>query len=244
MASLAETVEHPRDYIEQRERRFFLGMAFAIAATVLLGFGGYIALGISSFNAPWWVHVHAVTFMGWIGLYLLQNLLVVRGALTTHRRVGPLMAVWAVGMVIVGTALLGLSIAGHRSPPPGVFTAPFLIAMDEITVLVFAALVGAGLWLHRRSDWHRRLMLSATVVIIGPAFGRITVMAGNFSWRNTILMQLAFLAIVAGFDLLNRGRVHPALLWGAAIIAGMGLLVPQIAMLPPVVALADSFATD
>jgi hypothetical protein len=243
MASLAESATASPESIEQRERRFFLGLAIAIAGTVILGFGGFIIIGVSHFNSPWWVHVHAVTFMGWIGLYLLQNLLIVRGAIPIHRQVGRLMAVWAMWMVIVGSVLLWLSIAAHRSPSP-LFSAAMLIAMDEINVIVFAALVGAGLWLRRKTDWHRRLMLSATVSIIAPALGRITVMAGGFSWRNIILMELAFLVVAMGFDLFNRGRIHPALVCGAAAIGGMGLVVPPIAMLPSVVAFAASLAAN
>jgi hypothetical protein len=243
MASLAAPIIASPDSTEQRERRFFLGLAIAIAGTVLVGFGGYILLGISHFDAPWWVHLHAVTFMGWIGLYLLQNLLIVRGAISIHRRVGRVMAAWAIWMVIVGTVLLGLSIAAKRAPPP-VFSAAMLITMDEINMIVFAALVGAGLWLRRKTDWHRRLMLSATVSIIAPALGRITVIAGAFSWRNIILMELAFLAVAMGFDLVNRGRLHPALLWGAAAIGGMGLVVPPIAAMPAVAAFADSLAAN
>ena len=51
---------------EQRERFFFLVMAVAIGATVLAGFGNNIVLGRSSFNSPWWVHIHGVSFMAWI----------------------------------------------------------------------------------------------------------------------------------------------------------------------------------
>jgi hypothetical protein len=243
MASIAHHATGSPGTTEQRERRFFLVMAMAIAGTVLLGFGGFIIIGVSHFTAPWWVHVHAVTFMGWIGLYLLQNVLIVRGAIPIHRKVGRFMAVWALWMVIVGTALLGLSIAAHRAPPP-FFSAAMLIAMDEINVIVFAALVSAGLWLRRKSDWHRRLMLSATVAIIAPALGRLTVMTGGFSWRNIILVELAFLAVAMGFDVFNRGRVHPALLWGAAAIGGMGLAAPIVATLPPVVAYANALAAN
>jgi len=78
----------PAPDAEQRERLFFLAMAVAIAATVLTGFGAFALLGISSVRAPWWVHVHGISFMAWIGLYLTQNLLVFRGDTQTHRRLG------------------------------------------------------------------------------------------------------------------------------------------------------------
>lgn len=226
---------------EQRERLFYLIMALAITATVIVGFSLYIVVGLSSFASPWWVHVHAVSYMGWIALYLTQNILVVRGALAQHRRLGVLMGLWAAWMVLVGSALLWLSIAAHRAPPP-VFTASFLIVMDELTVLLFAALVGAGLWLRARKDWHRRLMFGATVTIFAPAIGRITEVTTGFSWTNIILGQLAFMAVAMVFDLTSRGRIHPALLWGAAGIAAMGIIVPPIADLPSIVAFADGLA--
>ncbi|MFM5950492.1 MAG: hypothetical protein ACKOPM_14905 [Novosphingobium sp.] len=226
---------------DARERRFFLYMAIAITGIVLAGFGGYILVGISSFDAPWWVHLHAVSYMSWIGLYLLQNLLVVRGDIQRHRAVGRIMGGLALWLVAVGFALLYASIAAHRAPPP-IFTGAFLIVMDGINVLLFAALVLVGLRLRHRSDWHRRLMLSATVSIIAPALGRITVLAGGFSWPAIILTQIGLLAIVVAFDILHRGKPHPAVLWGAGAIALMGIVVPPLALLPGPVAVAQSIA--
>jgi hypothetical protein len=243
MAALSDPSAASLVDFEQRERRFFLAMATAIAAIVLAGFGGYILAGISSFDAPWWVHFHAVTYMGWIVLYLNQNWLIVRGNLARHQQMGKIMAGWAIAMVVIGTALLFASVAAQRSPPP-IFTAAMLFVMDEINVLLFAGLVAAGLVQRHRSDWHRRLMLSATVCIIAPALGRITVLTIGFSWPAIILAQIALLAVAGGFDLRTRGRVHPALLWGAAGIAAMGLVVPPLAELPAVISFANSVAGD
>jgi hypothetical protein len=239
MATLADTPDFASGDFESRERRFFLGMAIAIAVIVVAGFGGYILAGISSFVAPWWVHLHAVAFTGWIVLYLNQNRLVVQGNLDAHRRMGRIMAVWAVAMVLIGTALLFVSVAAHRSPPP-IFSAAMLFVMDELGVLGFAALVAAGLALRRKSDWHRRLMLAATVCIIAPAFGRLTVLTIGFSWTVIIVAQLALIAVAAAFDWSTSGRVHPAHAWGAGTIAGIGLISPPLAQLPVIISFANS----
>ena len=71
--------------LEQRERLFFLLMSMAIAVTVVSAFGLWFVAGISSFASPWLVHVHGVTFMTWIVLYVTQNTLVYRGDLSRHR---------------------------------------------------------------------------------------------------------------------------------------------------------------
>jgi hypothetical protein len=240
VASLAEPSIAPPQNLEQRERRFFLGMAIAIAGAVLLGFGGYMVLGISSFGAPWWVHIHAVTFMGWVALYLNQNLLVVRGNIARHRQMGRITAGWAAWMLLVGTVVLFANTATHRTPP--IFTPPLLVAMDGINLLLFLALVVAGLMLRHRTDWHRRLMLSATVCIIAPALGRITVMSGGFSLRNEILIMLGFIAVAMLADLRLRGRIHPAYYWGAATMIVMGLATKPVSELAPIIALANAVA--
>ena len=74
MATLAEPM--PR---VQRDR-FFLILSLAMIAVILAGFSLNLALGRSSFGLPLIYHVHAFVFMGWILIYLAQNLLIATGA--------------------------------------------------------------------------------------------------------------------------------------------------------------------
>lgn len=240
MATLAGAPSQPQFDSDSRERRFYLRMAWTIGGIVLAGFGGYILAGISSFSAPWWVHVHAVSYMAWIVLFLNQNLLVVRGDFAAHRRMGMVMAALALWMVLVGSVLLFASVAAHRAPP--VFSVAMLFAMDELGIFIFAGLVAAGIALRRRSDWHKRLMLGATILLIHPAVGRLTVLTIGFSWPVIILALLALVAIAAGFDWRNRGKVHPALLLVGGIIAAYGLTVPLLAQLPALNTFANTVA--
>lgn len=228
----------PLASIEQRERGFFMAMAAALALTVLTGFGLFIALGISSFGAPWWVHVHGISFMSWMALYLTQNWHVWRGSIDVHRRLGRIGAVLAVWLVVVGLVLTPVTLAVHRSPP--FFTPPQFLALDWVNIAVFAALVGSGIALRRRSDWHRRLMLCATICLIAPAWGRILVIAGVMSpWHNTFaLASYVVIAMIA--DLRIRGRVHPAYFVGLTAILGMGLAIEVLSTFPPLVTYAGT----
>jgi hypothetical protein len=97
------TVALPSASAELRERLFFLIMAIAIAVTVIVAFSLFYVAGISSFGSPWWVHVHGVTFMGWIGFYVLQNTLVFKNDIALHRKLGWIGVVFAVWMVLVGS---------------------------------------------------------------------------------------------------------------------------------------------
>lgn len=240
MATLADGGTGAPSSAQQRERRFFLGMAIAIAAFVVTGFGAYAILGISSFGAPWWVHVHALTYMGWIALYLNQNLLVVRGDLARHRRMGQLMALWAVWMVVVGLSLQLFNVATHKVPP--IFTPVFMLAMNGLTLLGFVVLLAAGLRMRQHSDWHKRLMLSATVCVMAPALGRITVVSTGFSMRNILLMQLGFVAAGMLGDWRIHGRIHPAYYWGAAVLVLAGLLPAPLSTFAPLASFAQTLA--
>src|SRR5439155_492626 len=49
------------------------------------------------------------------------------------------------------------------------FVVPIVVS-DLIALVVFGLFVGAGLYLRRRPATHKRLMLLASVMILGPAF--------------------------------------------------------------------------
>jgi hypothetical protein len=226
---------------EQRERTFFFLMAVLIALAVPTCFGLFWLAGISSFHSPWWVHVHGVSFMGWVALYLTQNWLIWRGETVTHRKLGYFGAGWAAWMVFVGLALTPMSLAAGRAPP---FFAPsYFLALDWVNIAVFGVLAWAAIANRRRTDWHRRLMLSATLAVIGPAFGRMVVLAtGGVTAPLNVIPLFALLAIALLADLRIRGRVHPAYGWGAAGLAAFAAGTELLAAFPPFVAFANGIA--
>ena len=227
-----------------RERKFFLGMALWIATTVVTGFGLSIVLGHSSFASPWWVHVHGLTFMAWTGIYVLQNTLVSAGNLRLHRRLGWIAFGWANWMVVVGIVATCASVATHRVAP--FFTPTYFLALDPILVLTFYAFTVAAIVLRQHTDWHRRLMLSGTIYVIGPAWGRMLpmpILGGvRGSWAILAMQQVLYFSVAAGYDLITRGRVHPAYFWGiGGSILATSLMWP-LSMTPAIIALAHALA--
>ena len=226
---------------ESRERMFFLVMAIVIAVTVVTGFSLFLAAGISTFHSPWWVHIHAVTFMAWIGFYVLQNTLVFRNDIALHRRLGRIGAVYAIWMVLVGLVLTPLTLAVGRSPP--FFTPAYFMALDLVNIATFGALLYAAIRNRRRTDWHRRLMLCATICVIAPAIGRLVVLSGMPATAPVITALLLVYVVVAMlFDWANRGRVHAAWFWGAGALVMMVAAVELLAVVAPFAALAGRIA--
>jgi len=226
------TVALPSASAELRERLFFLIMAVAIAVTVIVAFSLFYVAGISSFvGSPWWVHVHAVTFMGWIGFYVLQNTLVFKNDIALHRKLGRIGAVFAVWVVLVGLVLTPLTLVVGRSPP--FFTPPYFLALDWLNIAVFGGLVYAAIRNRRRTDWHRRLMLCATICVIAPALGRLIVLSGNtMTAPVNVAMLLLYVIVAMLFDWSNRGRVHPAYFWGGGSLVIFAAATELLAILP------------
>jgi len=225
---------------EQRERYFFLCMSLAIAITVVIGFSAFVLLGISSFSAPWWVHVHGVSFMVWIVLYVQQNLAVFRGALEQHRTLGKIGVAWALWMVLVGLLLTPVTVANGRMPP--FFSPPFFLALDWVNIICFAGLVYAAIHLRKQTEWHRRLMLCATISVIAPAWGRLLVLADSMSEWTNFGVLLIYVVIAMMADKSIRGRVHSAYLWGFGVIFLTAPVISGLSVFPPFQELALKIA--
>ena len=224
---------------QDRERLFFLAMSLAMAAMVVGGFGLRIVLGVTNFAQPWWVHVHAVSFMGWITLYVAQNALVAAHRVDLHRRLGIAGAVFAAWIVVVGLALTVQMVAEGRSPP--FFTPGFFLVLNALNAAFFAGLFYLAIALRARADWHRRLMLCAVLCVSIPGIARWIILSGLTPgpWLHVLTVGL-LLVPAAVFDLRTRGRVHPAYICGYAALVVMTMLIAPLSRLPVVVRLADA----
>jgi hypothetical protein len=97
-----------------------------------------------------------------------------------------------------------------------------LLVFQLGALLLFAGFVAAALVLRRRPDYHRRLMLLATVSIIPPAIARLPWV--DFRAPLAVGLSLSFVVAGAIHDLRVRGRVHPAYVWGGlALVASAPL---------------------
>lgn len=227
--------------IERRERLFFLAIATAIAIAVVTGFGLFFRAGFSSLDAPIDVHIHAVTYVGWVILYLFQNWLIFSERSALHRMVGLIGAGYLIWVILVGLVTTYLSAISGHTPP--IFTPASLFALNLMLVVTFAVLALAALAMRKRTDWHRRLMLCATIAVIAPAFGRLLILVEQRTHFNFVVVILAWAAIAMLFDLLSYRKVHPAYLWGVGAIVAMGIAIQVLPSFLPFAELAERLAT-
>lgn len=216
------------------EPRFFMTMALVMAAVIVAGFATNLLLGRSSFALPLIYHIHAFVFFGWVALYLAQNALMASGALHIHRRLGWLAVIWVPAMVALGLAIMLTTIRSHGGPP--FFALNEFLIGNVFQLLCFAGLVAAAISLRRRTDWHRRLMLSGMAVLTGPGFGRLlpTPLFIPWSWTMVaVVFPLIFPLIGIIYDWRRTGRIHHAWLWGIGAIVATHVASELIAYSPP-----------
>jgi hypothetical protein len=198
----------------QRDRWFFTGMAMAIVLTIFAGFApSYYLKGV--FGTPpisAFLHLHGILFTSWVLLFLTQASLVAAGRTDVHRRLGVVGGSLAVLMSVIGVlAAVGAARRGFTppgGPPPLVF-----LAIPFGDIVLFASLVGTALYLRRRSQTHKRLMLLGTIALLTPALARMPFIGAGGPLAFFGATDLFVLACVM-YDRLAHGRVHPAFLWG------------------------------
>lgn len=234
------TIASPETDLATRERRFFFLMSLALIAAALLGFGYFQYAGISSWGAPWFVHLHAFSQMGWLGFYALQNWLVVDGNISLHRRLGVFGAFYGAWLVVCGMGLSVYNIIADRGD--GMFSPAQGLALNGATMAAFSVLFAGAIARRKQADWHKRLMLGALAALSLPSFGRILIMLDMSTTLNRVLLVLSVMACGVIFDLRTGRGIHPAYLWGAAVAAVMGLGIGGLPMFAPFADFANSLA--
>lgn len=207
---------------------FFLRAAWLMALVIVTGFSLQLVAGRSTFASPLLVHAHAIVFMGWLIIYLLQNVSAATGRRDMHRVLGWITPGWIVAMLVLGVMVTVAMI--RRGQVPFFFRPLQFLIFDPLALLAFAALTAAAIILRRRTDWHRRLHFCAMAILLGPGFGRLLPMPllAPWAWEATFAATMLFPLAGVIADVRRSGRVHPAWHWGIGTLIGSALLIEII----------------
>lgn len=87
-----------------------------------------------------------------------------------------------------------------------------------VNIAIFSTLVITAIALRRRGDFHKRLMLLATLSILVAAIVRIPLaFIERGSLSAAILLTDLCIAVVVAIDTFRHHRLHPAFAWGAPL---------------------------
>jgi len=160
------------------ERLFYVIAGSVMLVATGVGFRGFLLHGkgfgggeITRQILPLIV-VHGLAMLGWIVLFLLQSVLILKGNPRLHMRIGVGGAVLAGVMVPLGSASAILS-ARYNPELYQFFDGPrFFLATMLGEMLSFGILVGVAVIYRRRPEIHRPMMLLASLMIISGSLGR------------------------------------------------------------------------
>jgi hypothetical protein len=227
--------------------RYFLALALLLLAIVLIGFGRtFFARALFDVPPiPWYSYLHASLLTSWFLLLVAQTTFIAAHRVDVHRRVGIFGAFIAAGVVITSLGmLLGLPArvnAGifFSETPFDPITARFIVWTDLAALAIFTLYVSLALYLRRRSDLHKRLMLLASIAILGPAFARIGLLLATHSTLppavQTLIQILLFFGLpltLVVHDLRTTRRVHRATIAGVTAFFVSTLAAIGIALTP------------
>jgi hypothetical protein len=162
------------------------------------------------------VHLHALLFMSWLVLFIVQTSLIATHRVKVHRKLGYFGVALAAAMIVVG-GRTAVEAARLGAVPPGANPWSFMaIPFGDITTFAIFVL-GAVLW-RKNKEKHKRLMILASACLMSAPLVRLpSVLAVGplLAYGLTLLFPIAGVV----YDRLSRGRVHPVYWWGLAIIA-------------------------
>jgi uncharacterized membrane protein YozB (DUF420 family) len=222
------------------DRLFFTGMALASALALFLGFlPSYFHRSAELPSLTLLYQLHGAFFTAWVALLVAQTALVAGHRTDIHRTLGVAGVVLAVVVFVVGVAVSVETLRRNGGPPGGDPRRFFAIPVGDI--IVFGALVSAAVVQRRHSEVHKRLMLLATLSLLTAAVGRFLRQVGMGGAPNLFFGTDVFVLVLILYDLASRGRVHPATLWGGALVVGFKpLLYYVLSGTPAWLALADA----
>lgn len=203
------------------ERTFYAGMSVLMLLSVLLGFAKtYFLAGMVQAPLPnRLIHVHGAVFSLWILFLLVQTALVTGRKLRLHRALGMYGFALAALMVVLGPlAAVDQLRRGHA--PFGMPPAAFFI-IPVTAVLAFAGFVFFAWKMRRDPAAHKRLILLATIALMDAAIGRWPFAILQTHPPLMGLVELGFVLLMAGFDLITLRRIHRTTAIGFVVLAVM-----------------------
>jgi hypothetical protein len=198
--------------------RFYLYAVLGAAIVVFAGFAqSYFLKGFFG-TPPLYplLHLHGLVMTSWFVLFATQSWLIETHRVHLHRRLGIFGALLAVTILLVGAAVVTINAREGRVPPAA--PVPVVVFLSYANLIAFGVLVGAAIYFRGRREFHKRLMLVATLNLLPAAISRIPL---DFIQSGGLLTVFGlpdlFIVGCVAYDTLRHRRLNPVFAWGALV---------------------------
>lgn len=227
---------------------YFFVMSVLLALLVFLGFAPTFYLrnvfgGVDdpsdSSSLPVHLVLHGLALTSWYGIFVLQAALVFFNKTRMHRKLGIAGTVSAVAVVVSGFPVLSRLVPrrvpeGDPAPPDLVERFSGIIMGQTINLVLFSLCVALAIFYRKRAWLHKRLMLIASLLVIGAA---LTTSRKFGAWMQSlfpesipvsdVIIVLLFLSLPVA-DYLTQRKVHGVSIAGLLGKLGLMALLPVL----------------
>jgi len=204
------------------ERHFYACVAWLFVLVAFVGFAPR-SLAIVSGKMPvppLVVHLHAAVMVSWVVLLALQATLALTGRVDLHRK-------WGLASLVVAPLVLTMLIAVtivRQNDAAGTPAGPIVnnILFLQIRSIVLFPTFFIWALRTRRTDLetHKRMMLLATLMLLDAAIARMSWLPYNEFPKSYLAVHIYLVLLLVpslAHDLIRRGRIHRAWVWGLAL---------------------------
>jgi hypothetical protein len=142
-------------------------------------------------------HFHGMMMMGWLLMLLVQPILILKGKIKLHRRIGALSYVLA--PLVVLSMYLITQFAYHRNlESKGEIAAVARLSLNFPLIVFFAALYLLAIFYKHKPALHMRFMCSTAFLLIGPGLSRALRTYLEFARDDGVSFARNFAVLIAG----------------------------------------------
>jgi hypothetical protein len=171
-------------------------------------------------SPPLVVHLHAAVMASWVSLLAVQATLSLAGRMDLHRKWGAASLVVAPLVLIMLIAITIVRQNAAAGTPAGPIVNNILLVQIRAIVLFPTFLIWALRTRRTDPEMHKRMMLLATLMLLDAAIARMSWLPYNEFPKGYVAVHIYLLLLLVPallYDLIRRGRIHRAWVWGLAL---------------------------
>ncbi|QDP00912.1 hypothetical protein [Thalassotalea sp. PS06] len=182
------------------------------------------------------VIAHAGFMMAWLFLFAYQARLVTLGNLKRHKQLGSISILLVIAMITTGEwASINLFFEHQRTD---------LLVGNAFTMFTFLCLYGSAIYAVSKGnvDTHKRMIIIASLSIIGPAIGRYLEVLDVNVMLYFAVYPIILIALPVGYDLSINNKIHKATYAGISFVVAMNVLM--MASMPVLIPYFNQFLAN
>jgi len=202
------------------QAQYIIIALFAIIITIIGFWQNYFGpLLRGTLETHWAIDLHAGIFMVWLALFLGQAVIAYKKKIPKHISVGTYFGIpWGVLILIIGLFItFAVIIPGiGRDHEVDNYAVSLLGSLGDI--ITFGIFFFAAVIYRKKPNLHKRLMVLATVALLGAPIARLDLLSGVMGLSLFTILRLLPLIVAMGYDRWLQNKVHTVYWVGLGIL--------------------------